>query len=396
MKLAYFDCFSGASGDMILGALIDAGADPGAINRALNKLGVEGCLVEAGQGRKRGIAATEVRVPGEYAKAPHRSLEDIRRIIGSGDLVERVRDRALQIFSRLADAEASVHGCAVEKVHFHEVGAVDAIADIVGASVALDLLEIDNILCSPLPTGSGTVKCAHGVLPVPAPATLHLLRGFPLAGAVAEGELTTPTGAAILTTLAQNAGPMPAMAVERVGYGAGRRDLPDRPNVLRVAIGRVADSSASTDEVVVLHTSVDDATGEQVAHCLDRLLAAGALDSYCQPINMKKSRPGLLLTVLAPHDRADDLEAVIFAELPTLGVRRQTARRTVLPREYRTVDTAFGPIGIKVARRQGEVITAAVEYEDARRAASEKNVPLRRVMDAAIAAWHAGQDKARA
>ncbi|MCH7814297.1 MAG: nickel pincer cofactor biosynthesis protein LarC [Planctomycetes bacterium] len=387
MTVAYFDCFSGASGDMILGALIDAGADVEHIGRQLAGMSIAGCSVSAAKVVKQGLAATQVTVPGESAEsAPHRHLETIRQIIQDSDLSEQVRARAIAVFQRLAEAEAAVHGCSIEEVHFHEVGAVDAIADIVGAMVALEDLGVERVVCSPLVVGSGTVRCAHGELPIPAPATANLLRGVPLADCDEPGELTTPTGAAILTTLAESFGPLPAMTIERIGYGAGRREGRNRPNLLRVMLGRPL-AELETDEIVVLEANLDDASPEVVGYCLERLLEAGVLDAYVVPIYMKKSRPAVLLTVLSETGRVAEIERIIFAETTTLGVRRHRARRTKLARTVERVETPYGPIGVKVGRWGDELMTTAPEYEDCRAAAKQHEVPLRAVMDAALRAW---------
>jgi uncharacterized protein (TIGR00299 family) protein len=390
MTLAYFDCFSGASGDMILGSLIDAGAGLASIDRKLAALAVEGCSLSASKVHKQGLAATQVTVTGESkGGSPHRSLASIRSIIEQADLVARVKNRALAAFERLAQAEAQAHGCALEQVHFHELGAVDTIADVVGAMLALDELGIDRVVCSPVAVGSGTVECAHGILPVPAPATLNLLIGVPLAECDVAGELTTPTGAAILTSVAEGFGPLPSMTVERVGYGAGTRDLPDRPNLLRVILGQAV-SPGEADEIVVLEANLDDTTPEVVGHCLELLLEAGALDAYCVPIYMKKSRPAFTLTVLAEPRKVAALEGIVFAETSTLGVRHHQARRSKLAREIERVETPFGPIAVKIGRRESVVVTVAPEYEDCRAAARRHGVPLREVMESASQAWRRG------
>ena len=389
MTLAFFDCFSGASGDMILGALIDAGATSTSLQQRLSTLSVAGCSLTTERVLRNGLAATRVTVAGDPSgHPPHRSLSDIRSIIEGADLPERGRDRAVAAFERLARAEAAVHGCTVEQVHFHEVGAVDAIADIVGAMIALDELGVERVVCSAIPTGGGQVSCAHGILPVPAPATLNLLIGVPLARCEELGELTTPTGAAVLTTVADSFGPLPEMTVQRVGYGAGARDTPGRPNVLRVILGEPI-AGGETDEVTVLEANLDDSSPEVVGYCTERLLEAGALDAYGVPIYMKKSRPAVLLTVLADQAKVPELEAIIFAETTTLGIRRHTARRSKLAREVEQVETPYGSIGIKLGRRGREVLTAAPEFEDCRTAARRHGVPLQEVMTSALSVWQA-------
>jgi len=394
MRVAYFDCFSGASGDMILGACLDAGLDLDVLRQELAGLGVEGYTVHAESIRKQGFAAVqfEVRID-PAADRPHRHLKDIHEILVASRLPEPIRERALAVFTRLAEAEAAAHGTAVEKVHFHEVGAIDAIADITGACIALDQLGVERVYCSPIPPGSGSVRCEHGVIPVPAPATAALLEGVPLAACDESGELTTPTGAAILTTLAQGFGPLPAMVIDRIGVGAGRRDGTHRPNILRLLIGETADPSAAheeSDEVIVLEANLDDVTGEVMGYVHDRLLDAGALDVYTTPIYMKKNRPAVQLTVLAPPALRERMEDIILAETTTFGVRGHLARRTKLARQVETVETDFGPVRIKVGRRGGRVVTASPEFEDCRQAAARSGKSLREVMDAARRAWAKG------
>jgi len=387
MRLAYFDCFSGAAGDMIVGALLDAGLDSTRLREQLDRLQVKGFQLAVEKASKQGIAATRFRVELDpAAKPPHRHLKHVVEIIRAAKLSQPVTDRAIAVFSRLAEAEATVHGTTIEKVHFHEVGAIDAIVDVVGACLCLEELGVERVLCSPIPTGSGTVTCEHGVLPVPAPATALLLKGVPLATCEEIGELTTPTGAAILTTIAAMFGPPPAMTISAIGYGAGTRDNKTRPNVLRVMIGESDDSSPPQDEIVVLETNLDDATPQVVGFCIERLLAAGALDAFALPIQMKKGRPGVLLTVLAEASQARTMERILFAETPTLGVRRKTVRRTTLPRRHETVMTVFGDIRMKVGEFDG-LVTATPEFEDCKTAALQSGAALREVIAAATSAW---------
>jgi len=388
MTTAYFDCFNGAAGDMIVASLIDAGADANVLRERLAALPVEGYALTVEKVSKQGFAATRFSVQLEpTAKQPHRHLKNIVAILDDADLPAAVIDCSKLIFTRLAQAEAKVHGTSVEKVHFHEVGAVDAIIDVTGAALALDMLGVSRVICSPVPVGSGTVKCDHGIMPVPAPATAELLTGVPIAETPELGELTTPTGAAILTTLAESFGPMPTMSLRTTGYGAGTRDGRTRPNVLRVLLGEPSEAG-ETDEVTVLETNLDDTTPEIVAFAMDRLLAAGALDVYTLPIQMKKGRSGLLLTVLCEPARANALESVVFAETPTFGVRRTTMRRSKLRRRHETVQTPFGPIRMKIGEREGAA-TVSPEFEDCRAAAETNGVPLRVVMTAAHKAWFA-------
>lgn len=386
MRFAYFDCFSGASGDMIIGACLDAGLSLDALRAALAALNLPGYSVDAEKVRKQGLAATAFHVAiDEQADKPHRHLKHVRQIIEAGSLADPVKQRAIRIFGRLAEAEAAAHGTTVEKVHFHEVGAIDAIVDIVGACVALDALGIDEVRCSPIPTGHGTVTCEHGVMPVPAPGTAALLKGVPLAACDEPGELTTPTGAAILTSLATGYGPMPAMTIEAIGYGAGRREGKTRPNLLRVLIGQ-GHSGAEADEVAVIEANVDDSTPEAVGYAVEKLLAAGALDTFCTPIYMKKNRPAVMITVLAEPVRQQELEAILFAETTTFGVRTQRMSRRKLDRSHVEVDTPYGRVRVKVGRQGGKVVTVSPEYEDCRAAAERTGTPLREVMAATIRA----------
>src|SRR4051812_13385756 len=337
---------------MTLGALIDAGVDAGAVRDAVDSLGLP-VRLEVARVRKGGFAATQVRVEAPE-EPPHRHLPQVEDILGRGRLTARQRDLALRIFRRLAEAEAAVHGMPLEKVHFHEVGALDSIADIAGAAVALDLLGPDRVTSRPVPTGGGMVKCAHGLMPVPAPGTAELLKGVPLAHSDIKAELTTPTGAAILTSVVEEWVEQPVMTVERIGCGAGQRDLLEQPNILRVFVGSAAGANqAERDRVQLLETNLDDVTGEVIGYCCERLLEAGALDVFCTPIRMKKNRPGVLLSVLAEEAKAAELEMILFRETGTFGVRRSAAERTKLQREALTVRTPWGPVQGKRGWREG-------------------------------------------
>ena len=390
MRIAYFDCFSGAAGDMIVAALLDAGVNFVKFSETIGGLGLSGCRISAKKIKKQGFAATYFSVAMQAASQPHRHLKHSVEIINAANISSQVRERSIQIFTRLAEAEAKVHGSTIEKVHFHEVGAVDAIIDVVGACVALEMLKIEKVICSPIPVGSGTVQCEHGVMPVPAPATTELLRGVPIAACEETGELITPTGAAILTTLASEFGSVPAMTVTGAGYGAGTRDGKTRPNVLRVMIGDADTSNGGeVEHLVLLETNIDDVTAQLVGYCSERLLAEGALDVWAQPIQMKKQRSGLMLSVLCRQADAGAMESILFRETPTLGIRRRTIQRTALARRIENVDTRFGVIRMKMGEFEGSV-TATPEYEDCRAAALKNSVPLREVMAAAIAAWRGG------
>lgn len=387
MTIAYFDCFSGAGGDMIVGALIDAGADVGALRQGLSSLGVDGYSLSIERIKKQGFAATRFDVRLDPSVKPaHRHFHHIRDILQRSTLNDRVRGQAIRVFERLAEAEAKVHGSTVEKVHFHEVGAIDAIVDVVGAMIALELLGVDRVECSPIPTGSGTVRCEHGVMPVPAPGTAELLKGVPIAACDEGGELTTPTAAAVLTTLCEKYGPMPAMTVRSIGYGAGSRDGKTRPNVLRVLIGDAA-ANVEADVVTMLETNIDDASPQVVAYCLEKVLAAGARDAFITPIVMKKGRCGVLLTVLCEPSMRSMMETIIFAETPTLGIRHRTMDRTVLGRREETVATEFGRVRMKIGALTGGLCKATPEYEDCKSIALAKGVSLQQVMAAAQRAW---------
>lgn len=378
MKVAHFDCFSGISGDMVLGAVIDAGVPADTIRAALASLGLP-ITLEVETVKRCGFRATKATVTAKDEE-DYRFLPDVQKIIAASTLTDRQRDLATRIFTKLAHAEAAAHGMPLERVHFHEVGAIDSIADILGAAVGLDLLGVDTFTSSSVPTGSGTVKCAHGVMPVPTPGTLALLHGVPLSKFTAKGELTTPTGAAILTTVVTGWTDAPTMTVERVGTGAGTKDFLEHPNILRLLVGEAA-GGGSSDTVVVLETNLDDCTPEVVGFTTERLFAAGALDVFTVPIQMKKNRPGVLLSVIASPETADECEAILFRETCTFGVRRHTATRSKLHREAVTVDTPFGPVQAKKGWRDGvEIITP--EYEDCARIARERDVPLRSVYDA--------------
>lgn len=386
MRIGFFDCFSGAAGDMILAAMLSAGLTEAELRADLTKLDLNGFELEVSQVQKQGLAATRVKV--RLTDQPgHRHLHQITRIIDNSALSTRVKDTAKSIFTRLAEAEAKVHGTSIENVHFHEVGAVDAIVDVVGAAIGVERLGLARIVCSPIPTGSGVVHCEHGTMPVPAPATAELLRGVPIAACDEPGELVTPTGAAILTTLAESYGPLPGMRIAHVGYGAGTRDGKMRPNVLRMLIGESADSGDECDEVTLLETNLDDATGEQIAHAFDALFTAGALDVFTIPITMKKGRPGVLFSVLAPQEHQAACEEAIFAHTSTFGIRRQSCTRTKLARQVETVATRFGPIRVKIGRRSGRILLVAPEYEDCAAAARMHSVALHEVMFEAESVW---------
>jgi len=381
MRVAHFDCFSGISGDMTLAALIDAGVDAEAIRSGLDSLGLP-IKMEIEKVKRNGLAATYVNIEAPDQES-HRYLPDVQAILDRGKLTPKQRDLAMSIFGRLAVAEGAVHGMPPEQVHFHEVGALDSIADIVGASIGLDLLGVEKFTSRSVPPGSGSVKCAHGIMPVPAPATAELLKGVPLASAPVKGELVTPTGAAILTSVVSEFTDQPAMSIERIGLGAGKRDFWEQPNVLRLFIGTAnAPTNRNESDVVwVLETNIDDAPAEVIGYCFEQLFAAGALDVFAMPIQMKKSRPGVLLSVIAPESLVPKLEAILFRETATFGIRRTRAMRSILQREQSTVATQWGPVKVKRGWREGfEAVTP--EYEDCARIAREHGVALREVYQA--------------
>lgn len=381
MRALHFDCFSGISGDMTLAALIDAGVDPEAIRAVLNSFELP-ITLEIERVKRNGIAATYANVVAPDQE-DYRFLPDVESILSKGKMTTRQRELAMAIFRKLAEAEASVHGMPVEKVHFHEVGALDSIADIAGAAVAIDLLGVERITCRSVPPGSGSVKCAHGLMPVPAPATAKLLQGMPLAKAPVEAELVTPTGAAILATVVNEFTHLPAMTIERIGHGAGKKDFWEQPNILRVFVGTCEPVPLPNehDTVTVLETNLDDTSPEVIGFCFDRLFAAGALDVYTMPIQMKKNRPGVLLSVIAPAEACAAIESILFRETGTFGIRRHTAHRSKLNREVVSIATQWGEIKAKRGWREGMTIVTP-EYEDCARVAREHGVPLREVFDA--------------
>jgi uncharacterized protein (TIGR00299 family) protein len=386
MRIAYLDCLSGISGDMTLGALVDAGVPLAAVQQGLDSLGIAGLRLETAEVKKKGFRALQLTVRHEPEHA-HRHVHHITDMIERSTLSERQKDLAKRIFVRLGEAEAKVHGTTIRKVHFHEVGAVDSIADIVGSAIAWDLLGADRVVCSPVPTGRGFIEIAHGRTSVPAPATAELLTGIPIAPSDVEAELTTPTGAAIVATLAQSFGPVPPMTIERIGYGAGQRELESQPNLLRLLVGEAADQAGDIEQLWIVETNLDDAPGELVGYCAERLWQAGALDVYTTPIQMKKNRPGVLLSVLCGRLDVERVESVMFQETTTLGVRRWPVSRRKLERRVQTVETPWGAIEGKLAIVPGRAPVFSPEYEACRRVAVAQSVPLREVMETAARAF---------
>jgi uncharacterized protein (TIGR00299 family) protein len=452
MRIAYLDCFSGISGDMFLGALVDAGVSTELLEDTVAALDI-GARLEISRVTRGGIAATKVDVyanggkdlprevfqeqhghdhahahsehthshdhdhshrndhsHGDSHKHPHdhehgRSLTGIRKIIEKAAISSGAKATAIRIFEALGEAEAEIHATIIERVHFHEVGAVDAMVDIVCAAVGAESLGVEQWVCSPLNVGGGTVKCAHGTLPVPAPATLKLLKDAPVYSAGPQVELVTPTGAAIVKTLCSRFAPFPAMKIEKAGYGAGTREFQDHPNLLRLTIGESAGEAtlvggailghgASNERIAVLESNLDDLSPQVLAYTMERLLAEGALDVFSVPVQMKKSRAGALLTVLAKVEDADRLTKTIFAETTTLGVRRRDEQRQTLSRRWETVDTTWGKVRIKIANMNGSISNYAPEYEDCRILAEAQHVPLRTVMQEAIQQYLRSEQKA--
>jgi hypothetical protein len=417
----YFDCFSGAAGDMILGALLDAGLSLEDLRRALGSLAVDPESIWTERVTRAGITATKFHARGEVppmdhahdheraAASPrstrpaqshshgtagvhaphhtaHRSLPEIERLIDGSALALQGKQRAKALFRRLADAEAAIHGTPFDKVHLHEVGALDSIIDIVGTVYALDAMGIGRVTASPLNVGSGTISSAHGLYPVPAPATTHLLKDVPVYSGPQHTELVTPTGALLISDFAESYGGVPAMRIQRVGYGAGARDFPKSPNVLRVLIGE-DERASSLHTVAVIETEIDDMNPQIFGLLIDKLMGAGALDVFYTPVQMKKNRPGTLLSILAPPEAREQLTSMVFRETTTIGVRFMEAQRECLDRETIMVDTEFGPVSVKVARRNGEILNASPEFEDCARIATERGRPVKDVQAAAMKAF---------
>lgn len=444
-RIAYFQPFSGISGDMTLGALVDAGLDFSELERALRSLGLRGYRLRVGKVHRGALESTRFEVlldaveppssradsgphshshdhgsedasathshshsrththePGAHSRGhshthagqgdapPERRLRHILELIRTSKVPERVKEMASAVFRRLGEAEARVHGMGVENVHFHEVGAVDSIVDIVGSCLALHLLDIEEVHSAPVHVGSGWVTGSHGRLPLPAPATLELLKGFPVRQLASDAELTTPTGAALLTTLSRSFGPLPASRITAIGYGAGDDRPGPVPNCLRVILAERSTCAPETDSVILLETNIDDMSPEWTGHLVDRLLEAGALDVYLTPVLMKKTRSAQQVTVICPREREEVVSKTLFRESTTFGVRRNEVDRLVLSRESRKVTTPWGEVRVKVGRRSGELMTAAPEFEDLRRAAMKAGLPLKEVHQRVMEAFRSG------
>ncbi|MGI6711263.1 MAG: nickel pincer cofactor biosynthesis protein LarC [Bacillota bacterium] len=384
MKIAYFDCGAGISGDMCLGALIHAGVNMDQLKDQLATLPLSNYRITPTSVIKRGISATQVHVTYEEQNQPSRHLKDITAIINQSTLLTEIKEKSIAVFTRLAEAEARVHGCTVDQVHFHEVGAVDAIIDIVGTVTCLSLLQVEKIISSPLPMGHGFVRCAHGLIPIPAPATLELLRNIPIYGVNIEGELVTPTGAAIITTLADSFGPFPTMNISTIGLGSGEKDF-DIPNILRISLGE-ENSPFSYEEITVIEASIDDMNPEFYSYLWEQAFSRGALDIFLIPIYMKKGRPGNLVTVLCYKENLEKLITLFLQETTSLGTRIRTEKRFICPRKTVTVNTKYGQVDVKIGFFQGHY-DIAPEYENCRLLAKKKQIPLKDIyLEALLAA----------
>ena len=418
MKILYLDCFAGISGDMTIGALLDLGLDFYFLKNELAKLGVSGYDLSLSRVDRSGINAakfdvllSEIEINHHHDHSheghthdsslithhsslpphhshDHRSLSTIKHLIESSTLSEKVKKNSLAIFQRIGEAESKIHGVDIESVHFHEVGAVDSIVDIIGACIGLEALGIEKIISSPLHVGYGTFTCAHGTYPIPGPAATEILRGVPIYAKEIEGELVTPTGAAIVATLASEFSKMPMIRIEKVGYGAGTRTYEKFPNVLRAVIGVLEIEDSTPDTISVIEANIDDLSPQIFGHLMEQVLAAGALDIFYTPVQMKKNRPGILLTLLCAVGDREKFIDLIFRETTTLGVRHRDEKRVILRREFVTVETEFGAIKIKVAHdANGKIMNAAPEFEDCQAAANKHQVAVREVQSAALKSY---------
>ena len=387
MRGLYLDCFSGISGDMFLGALVDLGVEPAYLCARLRALQVRGYTLSASRVTRGGLSGTKVEVEIESVRQPERNLRDIARIVERSRLSPEVRRRSMAAFTTLVEAEARVHRVPREKVHLHETGATDAIVDIVGAMIGLERLGWPRVVCSPLHVGRGMTTMEHGTFPVPPPATVEILKGRPVYATHVEGELVTPTGAALAASLSADFGPLPPMRILKVGYGAGSKQFDHHPNLLRVLYGDLLAEAVLRETVLVLETTIDDMNPQLYGHLMERLFAAGALEVFYTPIQMKKTRPGTLVTIICPEPRLEDISAVIFRETTTIGFRYQPMGRIELSRRTETVKTVYGPVRMKVSVYNGEVVQASPEYEDCRRAALKTGVPLKQILRQAVAAY---------
>ena len=384
MKTAYIDCFSGISGDMFLAALIDAGLDLEYLKKELKKLNLTGYEITAKKTDKNHITATKLTITVKEHQ-PHRHLKDIEKIIDTSTLDEDIKKTSKKIFQKLAKAESKIHNKDINCIHFHEVGAVDSILDIVGAPIALEKLNIKKIYTSPLPLGTGFIKCAHGTIPLPAPATAELLKGIPVYQTSTKGELVTPTGAAIITTITTKFKEMPQMKIDKTGYGAGTQDF-DHPNLLRIFIG-TEEEQYEQDTATIIETNIDDMNPEHYSHIIEKLLSAGALDAYLTGIHMKNTRPATKLTVIATQETKNDLTDIIFKETTTFGIRTYQVQRKKLSAEKTQINTKYGPVTIKTGKSKDKIITISPEYKDCKKLADANNIPLKEIYDLAKKAY---------
>ena len=385
-RVLYFDCFSGISGDMILGALVNLGVDIKEIQNCLKSLNLKACKLNSQQVKRNGFIGTKVNVVlNKTSQKSHhtRSFNDIKSLIEKSDLPQIVKFNSIAIFRRIGKVEAKVHGTTINRIHFHEVGGIDSIIDIVGGSLAMDLLDADMIVSSPINTGEGIVKCGHGILPVPAPATLELLKGIPCYSRGVEKELTTPTGAAFIGHFAEKFGSLPSMDMLSTGYGAGTHEIKNIPNFLRVVLGKSEESSYHRS-MKVIETNIDDMNPEFYDYVIDQLFKVGAVDVFFAPINMKKNRPGILLSVITSIEYFDSVVRVLLEETSTLGVRYYDIDRVILPRKQTTIMTPFGKVRVKIGGLDKSTQTISPEYEDCRKIALKKEIPVKRVYDEAL------------
>ncbi len=384
MKIAYFDCFSGASGDMILGSLLDAGLSLDHLTGEIAKLGLSHYTIGVEKVVKKGIGGSQalINIEQHHHDHHHRHLSHIKEIINNSSLPDVVKEKSLAIFQRVAEAEANVHQSTVEQVHFHEVGAMDSIIDVVGAVIGFHALGIEKIICSPIHVGCGTVKCAHGLMPVPAPATAELIKEFPVYSNGVQGELLTPTGAAILTTLASEFGSMPAMSIQASGYGAGKAD-PEIPNLLRVIIGETQEkkSGYDTEQVAIIESNIDDMVPQIYDYLIQKMLDMDAKDVFLTSTQMKKNRPGTLLTVVCSPDQVDIFADFMLKETTAIGIRWRIENRIIAKRRIEALDTDFGSVSIKIATCGEKIINVSPEYEDCKKIALDKNIPLKKVIE---------------
>lgn len=383
MKVAYFDCFCGISGDMVLGALVDFGVELDYIREGLEGLSLGSYEIKAYKTKKGNITGTKVDVVLNQRDNTRRNLSDIEEIIGSSSLKSRVKEKSLDIFRRIAEAEAKVHDTDIQKVHFHDVGAIDSLIDIIGSLIGIDSLNLDRIISSPLNVGRGMVKTGHGNLPVPAPATLELLKGIPLYSSSIEHELTTPTGAAIISSLAKEFGSISSIEPDGIGYGAGSADFDHTPNLLRLIVGKTKERW-DEDTINLFETNIDDMNPELYDHIIEKFFESGALDVFLTPIIMKKGRPGTKITVLSEEKDIFKIQRVFFYETSTFGVRSFKVKRNKLMRDMMKIQTEFGDIRVKVGRENNKILHISPEYEDCKRIAREKNIPLKELFQKAM------------